>query len=171
MHAHERQLRRRIQTASWILIVGLIISGVTALPLQPELDILARLVGAETQSPSSLSGLAKWIVTVRDALHEVYAKFPFMGYGTDWLAFAHIVIAIAFVGAVRHPLRNCWLFTWGMIASVLVLPWALICGEVRGIPMGWRLIDCSFGVVAFVPCWLAARWCRELERRKTAEEH
>ena len=106
----------------------------------------------------------KWIVIIRNALHDVYGRYPFMAYGTDWLGFAHIVIAIAFVGPLRHPIRNSWLFTWGMIASVLILPWALIVGEVRDIPMTWRMIDCSFGVFAYLLCWLASRWCREMER-------
>lgn len=69
-----------------------------------------------------------------------------------------------FVGALRHPVRNAWLYTFGMIASVLIVPWALITGEVRGIPLSWRLIDCAFGVAGFIPCWLCHRWTRELER-------
>jgi len=166
----EQTLRRRIQWMTWVLILGLVIAGVTALPLEKELDTAARLLVASDQAGAS-SGFAKWIVIVRDALHDTYAKYPFMGYGTDWLAFGHIVIAIAFFGALKHPLRNCWLFTWGMIACVLVVPWALICGEVRGIPVWWRFIDCSFGVAGFVPCWLAARWCGELERLKVAGEN
>jgi hypothetical protein len=27
----------------------------------------------------------------------------------------------------------------------------MICGQVRGIPFYWRLIDCSFGVIGAVP--------------------
>jgi hypothetical protein len=166
----QRQLRRRIQAMIWLLIVGLVISGVTALPLQWELETIARAIGAEESAVES-SGFAKWILIVRDALRDVYARHPFVAYGTDWLAFAHIVIAVAFVGALKHPLRNRWLFTWGMIACVLVIPWALITGGARGIPMGWRLIDCAFGVVGFFPSWLAGHWCSELERLKLAEEH
>ena len=147
------------------MIIGLVLSGVTALPLQTELDLLARWFGAESLAPEQASsGFVKWILIVRDGLHTTNAKYPFLAYGTDWLAFAHIVIAIAFVGALRHPLRNSWLFTFGMIASVLIVPWALITGEVRGIPIQWRLIDCSFAVGGFVPCWLCARWARELEK-------
>jgi hypothetical protein len=53
-----------------------------------------------------------------------------------------------------------------MIACGLVVPWALILGEVRGIPVYWRLIDCSFGVGGFFPCWIAYRAARELEQRR-----
>jgi hypothetical protein len=165
MTQREIQLRRRLKVGTWIMIVGLVLSGVTALPLQMELDLLARWFGAGELSPAqATSGLVKWILIVRDGLRDTYAKYPFLAYGTDWLAFAHIVIAIAFVGALRHPVRNVWLFTFGMIASALIIPWALITGEVRDIPIYWRLIDCSFAIGGFVPCWLCHKWARELER-------
>jgi hypothetical protein len=165
MTVRENQLRRRIQIWTWIMILGLVFAGVTALPLQSELELVARWLGAGELSPTeATSGFVKWILIVRDALRETNAKFPFLAYGTDWLAFAHVVIAIAFIGALRHPVRNIWLFTFGMISSVLIIPWALITGEVRGIPIYWRLIDCSFAISGFVPCWLCHRWARELER-------
>jgi len=172
MNLRERQrvLRQRIVVATWVVIAGLVVSGATALPLQHELDAAARVLGADGASPQPAAGFTHWVIVVRNALHEVYPKFPFFGYGTDWLGFAHFMIAIAFVGVLRHPLRNCWLLTWGLICCILVLPWALIAGDVRGVPLGWRLIDCSFGVFGAIPCWLASRWCRELEQLRIAEE-
>lgn len=152
---------------SWAIIAGLLLSGVTALPLQREMDLVTGWLNAD--AGKSTSGLMAWLVLVRDALHEVYARYPFIGYGTDWLAFAHIAIAIAFVGTIQHPIRNSWLFTWGQIICVLVIPWAFICGEVRHIPAGWRMIDSMFGIVGFLPCWLGRRYCRELERLRIPE--
>ncbi len=169
MNQRERTLRRRIHICSWTIIVGLVLSGITALPLQHELDLLARLFHAgDLSAAEARSDFVRWILIVRDGLRETYAHYPFIGYGTDWLAFGHIVIAIVFVGVLRHPLRNSWLFTFGMIACVLVLPFALIAGEVRGIPIFWRLIDCSFGVVGFIPNWLGYKWARELEHMRAA---
>ena len=49
-----------------------------------------------------------------------------------------------------------------MIACILVIPWALIFGPVRGIPFFWRLIDCSFGVVGIIPLFLAWRYTRRI---------
>jgi len=161
----ESKLRRRIQLGTWVMIIGLVVGGITALPLQSELDILVRWLGVENlTSAQATTGFLKWILIVREALHATNAKYPFLAYGTDWLAFAHIVIAIAFVGALRHPLRNSWLFTFGMIASVLLIPWALFSGQARGIPIYWRLIDCAFGVGGFIPCWLCHKWVRQLEK-------
>ena len=167
--SRETKLRHRLRLWTWVLIIGLVFSGVTALPLQSELDLLARWLGADHLSPEqATSGFVKWILLVRDALHATNAQFPFLAYGTDWLGFAHIVIALVFVGALRHPVRNAWLFTFGMIASVFIIPWAFITGEMRGIPIYWRLIDCSFAVGGFVPCWLCHRWARELEQMRAA---
>jgi hypothetical protein len=165
----QQQLRRKIQWAAWALIFGLFIAGVTAFPLQRELDVLAQWFGGGSSDPSRTSSFLHWVILVRNALHDVYMKYPFFGYGTDWLGFAHIAIAVAYIGVLRHPLRNSWLFTWGKIMCVLVIPFALIAGEVRGIPVGWRMIDCAFGVIGLIPCWLGARWCNELERLKIAE--
>jgi len=60
--------------------------------------------------------------------------------------------------------RNRWLFDFGLIACALVIPYALIFGGLRGIPMYWRLIDCSFGVFGAVPLWLCRRDALALER-------
>src|SRR6185503_8060891 len=82
---------------------------------------------------------------------DTYQKYPWVAYGTDWLAFGHFVIALFFIGAFIDPVRNVWILYAGLIACVLVLPLALICGPIRGIPLGWRLIDCSFGVIGGLP--------------------
>ncbi|HET9315800.1 MAG TPA: hypothetical protein VFQ51_09425, partial [Vicinamibacteria bacterium] len=90
---------------------------------------------------------------------------PFLSYGTDWLAFGHFMIALVFVGALQDPVRNRWLYLFGMIACALVLPFALGFGALRGIPFWWRLVDCCFGVFGFVPALLCHRWAGELEAR------
>jgi hypothetical protein len=92
----------------------------------------------------------------------VSANHAFLFYGTDWLAFGHFVIAVAFIGAFRDPVRNIWLFNFGKIACALVIPYALIFGAIRGIPFYWRLIDCSFGILGIVPVWLCRKWAQEL---------
>jgi hypothetical protein len=162
----EAQLRRRIKTLTWFFIIGLVLSGATAIPLIAELDWLVNWTGArqlvETPASTSAPDWALWLVKVQRALREVTEKFPFLSYGTDWLAFGHFVIAVAFIGVLRDPVRNVWLFTFGMIACVLVIPYALMFGALRGIPIYWRLIDCSFGVFGFIPLWLCRRWVREL---------
>ena len=158
--SREQILRRRIRRLTWLFIAGLVVSGATAIPLPGELNLLANFLAANGDS----SELARWLLRVRDALAETQAQHPFLFYGTDWLAFGHFVIAIAFIGALRDPVRNRWLFDFGLIACVLVIPYALVFGGLRGIPFWWRLIDCTFGVGGFVPLWFCRRWAIELEQ-------
>jgi hypothetical protein len=149
--SREQALLSRIRWLTGFFILGLFASGVTAIPLLQETSWLVQVVNVP------------WLLRVHAALEQTQTQFPFLFYGTDWLAFGHIVIAIAFVGAWRNPVRNRWLFDFGLIACVLVIPYALIFGALRGIPFWWRLIDCSFGVFGFIPLWLCRRWTGELE--------
>jgi hypothetical protein len=163
------QLERRVRVLLFLLIVGLALSGLTAFPLETELRWLTGMLGAGPGThPQDLGGVLRWLVTVRDALVATNARYPFLAYGTDWLAFAHLVIAVAFIGVFRDPVRNVWIIVWGMIACVGVIPLALIAGPIRGIPWGWTLIDCSFGVVGIIPLIIVYRLIRRLERERAA---
>ena len=153
-------LRRRIKWLTGLFVLGLVLSGATAIPLPAEVNLLVNLLGPDGHP----SVLGAWLLRVQAALVQTQAEYPFLFYGTDWLAFGHFVIAIAFVGAWRDPVRNCWLFDFGLIACALVIPYALLMGGLRGIPLWWRLIDCSFGVLGFVPLWFCRRWTNELQR-------
>jgi hypothetical protein len=161
----EQILRRRICWLTVFFIAGLLASGVTALPLRLEVNQLASFLNLdESASSSPAAGAAGWLLKVRTALTDTEIRQPFLFYGTDWLAFGHFVIALAFIGALRDPVRNRWLFDFGLLACALVVPYALLLGGIRGIPLWWRLIDCSFGVFGAVPLWLCRQWAGELEK-------
>lgn len=167
----ENLLLRRIRILTGLFILGLVLSGVTAIPLKWELDAISQWSeSSKTACLEEVSGQGLWLESVRYALAETQQEYPFLFYGTDWLAFAHIVIAIAFVGALRDPVRNRWLFDFGLIACALVIPWAFIFGAVRGIPLWWRLIDCSFGVIGALPLWLCRCWVKRLQAQETRLE-
>lgn len=158
---------RRIRFWLGILIAGLILSGITAFPLQTELGWLVSLLHTGAVRPLAASThLLPWVERVNDALRETNARYPFLAYGTDWLAFAHLVIAVVFVGPYLDPVRNKWVVYFGLIACGAVVPLALIAGQVRGIPYGWRLIDCSFGVFGAIPLLLCARIIAAMERER-----
>jgi len=141
-------------------IAALILSGITAFPLLNELNLLAGWVGeVEPNTP-----LQYWILAVREGLTHTYADYPWMAYGTDWLAFAHIVLAIFFIGPLMNPVRNIWVLRAGLIACAAVIPLAMICGPIRGIPFYWRLIDCSFGVFGAIPLLYCLVLAKKLER-------
>jgi hypothetical protein len=162
----ETAILRRFRYVLGFFIFTLIISGITAFPLQRELEAVAAIRGLDGVVAGDVSNaFDRWILTVRDGLRESYAKHPWLAYGTDWLAFAHIVIAIFFIGPLIDPVRNVWILKAGIVACVLILPLALICGAIRQIPLGWRFVDCSFGVFGAIPLFYCLRLIRLLENQ------
>src|SRR5512138_888419 len=148
---------RRIRFLLIFFIFALGAAGLTAIPLRWELGLLNQWCGMNSFLASILPSLAEWISRVNDSVQNGYGQYPLLAYGTDWLAFAHIVIAVAFIGPLRDPIRNVWVIEFGMIACMLILPWALIFGVVREIPFFWTLIDMSFGILGIIPLWLVRR--------------
>ncbi len=157
----------QFRAVMFFFIFGLVMSGVTAFPLLHELRILTQWLGVEgAQTPEGYTGLKYWIITVRMGLEHTYAQYPWMAYGTDWLAFAHIVIALFFIGPLINPLSGRTTIYTGIVACVSVIPLALICGSIRGIPFYWRLIDCSFGVFGVIPLIYCLRLIRRIETER-----
>lgn len=155
----------RIRFWIGVVIAGLVVSGITAFPLQSETEWLLDWFSAEPLREMSRStGLLPWLTIVEKGLQDTNRRYPFLGYGTDWLAFAHLVIAVVFFGPFRDPVRNQWVVTFGLIACAGVVPLALIAGAVREIPFAWRLVDCSFGVLGAIPLLICNRLIRQLEQ-------
>jgi len=150
-------LSHRIKLCLWIVIIGLALSGITAFPLETELALLKDHLSA-----NGLMG--QWIGTIYHAIKTTNSQFPWLSYGTDWLAFAHLMIAVLFIGPLRDPVRNIWVVHFGMMACVAIFPLAFIAGSIRGIPFFWRMIDCSFGVIGIIPLYFANKYTCMLER-------
>lgn len=162
------KLRGRIRVWLYVFVFFLLLSGLTAFPLNLELTVLNDTMGEGTSVEKIFPALSKWITKVYTGLRETDQKYPFIAYGTDWLAFAHIVIAIAFIGPIRDPVRNVWVIDFGIITCILVIPLAMICGPIRQIPLYWRFIDCSFGVLGIIPLLVIRRDIRTLEGNASA---
>ncbi|XVU26134.1 hypothetical protein ACQPZJ_03475 [Actinoplanes sp. CA-054009] len=145
---------------AWLLVfvIGLVLSGVTAFPLVTEVRVLADVLHA-VPAPDAL---VAWIDRVREGLEVTGTNYPFIAYGTDWLAFAHLMIAIAFWGPWRDPVRNLWVIEWGMICCLAIIPLALIAGPIRELPWWWLLIDMSFGVFGIIPLLVVRRMIKRM---------
>src|SRR5215212_2585625 len=101
------RLRTRIRAWTLFFIVGLVISGATAVPIQSEIALGQTLLGHDFTAGGRMPvGVAAWLRTVRDAVENAAAGSQVLFYGTDWLAFGHVVVALAFIGALRDPVRN-----------------------------------------------------------------
>jgi hypothetical protein len=153
----EPELRKRIKTWVIVFIIGLVLSGITAFPIETELAWLAN------NSSIFPDFLGSWITKVYLAVKATNQTYPYLAYGTDWLAFGHLVIAMNFVGPLKDPVKNVWVIQFGMIACVMVLPLAFIAGPIRGIPVYWRLIDCCFGFFGILPLYIVYKDIRKLE--------
>jgi hypothetical protein len=149
---------RKIRIWMCLFILLLVLSGITAFPLRTELSWVC------IWWPEHSSGFYHWIQKCSDAINYTNNNYPFLAYGYDWLAFAHIVIAIFFLGVVKDPVRNKWTLQAGGIACVLVIPLAFVAGYFRQIPLGWRLIDCSFGLFGLIPLLICKKYTDRLEK-------
>jgi hypothetical protein len=153
----EQKLRFKIRNLIVFFIIALVLSGLTAFPIETQLGIINDNI---SMLPAFLQN---WVSNVYLAVKNTNAAYPYLAYGTDWLAFAHIVIAVAFIGPLRDPVRNIWILQFGMIACVMVPPLAFIAGPIRGIPFYWQLIDSSFGLIGFIPLYVCYKNILKLE--------
>jgi len=138
---------RVIRKLLLFFMAALFLSGLTAIPIEYELTLLLKIF-------SSGSSLHNWLQKVLSAYQNVKYGTPFLIYGYDWLAFAHFILALLFIGPYRDPVKNIWVNEFGLIACVLIFPLAFIAGYYRGIPLAWQLVDCSFGVFGLIPLWI-----------------
>jgi len=145
MDTDTQKIQKQISYLTWFFMISLAISGLTAIPAKTGISFLLEIV------PNSWTVIYSFLGQIRQAL---WSTPEVLFYGYDWLAFAHIVIAILFYGVIREPVRNIWVVEFGMIACGLSIPFAFVMGSLRGIPVWWRLIDCSFGVFGMIPLWL-----------------
>lgn len=150
-------LQRHIRVLVIFFMSALALSGLTAVPLEWELKLFMPLVEKISGRGIAFPAMVAWIHRINDGVQNGYGQYPFLAYGTDWLAFGHVAIAIAFIGVFRNPIKNIWVVNFGIIACLLVIPWTLIFGAIRGIPFFWQLIDMSFGILGLAPLWLMRR--------------
>jgi hypothetical protein len=153
----ENTIRKIIKRWVIFFMAALVVSGVTAFFLETELAWMEHMV-QERNVP-----LYFWIHKVHAALKITNRDYPFLAYGFDWLAFAHLVIAVAFFGVLQDPIRNKWIIQFGTIACMMIFPLAFIAGHLRSIPFTWQLVDCSFGAVGLIPLTLCKRKIIQLE--------
>lgn len=143
---------------SWlkIFIAALFISGLTAIPVEQELTYIVNHFPFE----GSLKGFLEEVLI---GIQNTSKNYPFLFYGYDWLAFAHFLFAILFIGPFKDPVKNKWVIEFGIIACILIIPFAMIAGHFRGMPFWWRVVDCSFGIIGLIPLSICLKNIKRLE--------
>lgn len=154
---------KKIRAIIVFYMVALVLAGVTAFPVEWELHFLCGFLADHLSFLVDRFEIVGWLFGVRDGFASINADYPYFTYGYDWLAYAHLMIAILFYGPYKDPIRNKWIIYWGMIACVSIFPLAFICGPVRDIPFIWTLVDCSFGLFGIVPLLVCVRLIKRLE--------
>lgn len=163
--AEEKRLLFIIRSLTLFYMFALFFWGVTAFPIESELKIVCSILGiSQDVPPHQYEGFLRWIATVNEAVVNTNRDYPFLAYGTDWLAFSHLVIAVAFIGLYLKPVRNIWIVYFAAIACLGVIPLAMICGPIRGIPFYWRLIDSSFCLFGLIPLYFLHVYIKRLEK-------
>ena len=151
---------KRAKIMLGVVCFGLLVSGITVWPAVQELKLAVRIVWGDA-GPSGV--LHSFVLKAIEGLESVEANYPFMLYAHDWLAFAHIVLAILFAGAIRNPVKNIWIVQCGLIMCALVPVLAGICIPLRGLPLCWFWIDFAFAPAAALPLWIALSDIRKVE--------
>lgn len=141
----------------------LVVSGLTAIPVEWELSLATKFFEEN-------SFIGHWLTDVNYAVKDTGKRYPYLFYGYDWLGFAHIVLAIAFIGPYNDPVKNKWVVEFGTVACLLIIPFALVAGYFRGIPFWWRLIDCSFGLAGLLPLGVCYNKITEIEKMNHTHE-
>ena len=101
--------KNTIQTIRGLLLVfmtALFLSGLTAIPIQLELSFLLKIFSKPTQ-------FHNWLEKVLSAYQNVNNDTPFLLYAYDWLAFAHFILVVLFIGPYRDPVKNIWVIEFG----------------------------------------------------------
>jgi hypothetical protein len=154
----ENKTLRKIRIWMSLFIFLLFLSGITAFSVRTELSWVCSLW------PEHNSLFYHWIQKCSVAINHTDNNYPYLAYGYDWLAFAHIIIAVFFLGVLKDPVRNIWILEAGVIACILVVPLAFVAGYIRQVPIGWRLIDCSFGLFGLIPLVICIKYTDKLEK-------
>lgn len=166
---------KKIRILIVFYIVALVVAGVTAFPVECELNLLCSIFSIDQETinqmkDNAIQPLFSWLYNVKIGITETNDKYPYLAYGFDWLAYAHLMIAALFVGPYRDPIKNKWVIYWGMFCCVSIFPLAFICGPIRSIPFFWTLVDCSFGLFGILPLLWCARLIKQYEKEVDADE-
>ena len=112
----------KIRLCLVIVMAGLFVAGITAFPLLAEVNWLSQLLVGTGGSldPALYDGVTQWILTVRQGLEVTYLDYPWLAYGTDWLAYGHLMILLFFI-------VFCHTLVWNVrvLLGEYFVPWAL----------------------------------------------
>ena len=152
-----QKIKRRVRLLLIVFVLGLVFGSQLVLFVIPELTWFNNILGPGTRMGEIFPRLSSWINHLYQGITDTYAKYPFVAYCMDWLAFAQLAFIIFFIGAIVDPVRNIWIIESGMVICVLHILIAFGCGTFRSMPFFWQLLDSTFGILGLIVLYLAYR--------------
>jgi hypothetical protein len=136
-------IQKKIKLLILTFIVSLVAIGISVFPVTSILDNLIPFLTSNYPD----SRLTNFLQAISEALNYNHEHYPFMLYTLDWLGYAHLMIALVFIGPLRDPVKNIWVIEFGILACLLTIPAIFIFGYKNQMPLWWSFIDCSFGII------------------------
>lgn len=154
---------RKIRFILILFFLGILFGLHTVVFVEIETAFFVKHLGRDTLTGEKLPMVSAWIEQLHYDITESYKAYPVMAYCMDWLSYACVVFALFIIGAINDPVRNIWIIQVYMIACILAALLPFAAGPLRGIPVFWRCIDCSFGIIGFILLFYAYRLTRQLQ--------
>jgi len=160
---NEQKTLKKIRIYLILFLLALLFSLHTVVLVEIETELLAKYVGHDTFMEELCPSISAWIEHLNLAVSETYSSYPVFAYCMDWLSYAFVVLAIFLLGAIKDPVKNVWIVQVFMVACCLGFILPFIVGPIRDIPIFWRSIDSSFGLIGLLFLLLPYRLIRKLE--------
>ena len=162
---------KKIRIYLVLFFLGILFSLHTVLFVEVETEFFARHQGSGTSMEQKLPVVSDWIENLYVSVKETYTNYPVMAYCMDWLSYACVVFAIFLIGAIKDPVKNIWIIQVFMLACVLAAALPFIAGPFRGVPIFWRCLDGSFGLIGFLVLLMPYRLTKKLAQTKEGNQH
>lgn len=159
----DKRILRKIRIYLILFLLGVVFAMHTVVFVEVETRLLAKYFGHGTFVEELCPSVCGWIEQLRLSVSETYSLYPVIAYCMDWLAYACVVFVIFLLGAIKNPVENIWIVKGFMIACLLGFALPFIVGPARDIPIFWRFIDSSFGMIGFLFLLASYRLIKKLE--------
>jgi len=165
----DKKTLRKIRIYLVIFFLGILFGMHTVVFVQPETAFFVKHFGPGTFVDEKIPFVAAWIENLYISIHETSANYPAIAYCMDWLSYACIVFAIFMIGAIKDPVKNIWIIQTYMLACLMAAALPFIAGPFREIPIFWRFLDGSFGVIGFLVLLPPYKLTKSLAASQTAK--
>ena len=163
----QKKTLKKIRIYLVIFFLGILFSLHTVLFVEVETAFFVKHLGPGTAMEQKLPIVSEWIENLYISVKETYTNYPAIAYCMDWLSYACVVFAIFMIGAIKDPVKNIWIIQAYMLACLLAAALPFIAGPFREIPIFWRFLDGSLGVIGFFVLLMPYKLTKSLASSQT----